>query len=153
MWLSLFNFWFFQIFLSSRLASRKLQCWKTWNYWLHDPFDKQAAQTSKFLCLLSSGFSRNFAPYLLSYTPYKWGDTRSWEKGHNICWRQLDARYDTRRGQGICFCIRRNMFIRWWRREWYFPQVSFFFFFINTSFTNSRTWSAHTNFAPHPIPK
>ena len=25
-------------------------------------------------------------------------------------------------------------------------------FFINTSHTNSRTWSAHTNSAPHPIP-
>ena len=26
-------------------------------------------------------------------------------------------------------------------------------FFINTSHTNSRTWSACTNSAPHPIPK
>ena len=150
MWLSLFNFWFFQIFLSSRLASRKLQCWKTRNYWLHDPIGKRAAQTSKFLCLLSSGFSRSFAPYLLSCTPHKWGDTRSWKKRRNICWRQLNARYDTRRGQSICFCIRRNMSIWWWGHEWYFSQVSFFYKYITYQLKNVER--PH-KFRPSPHPQ
>ena len=80
-----------------------------------------------------------FAPHLLSYSPYTSGNTRSWKKRHNICWRQLNARYDTRRGQSICFCIRRNMSIRWWGHEWCLPQVSLFFY---TSQNNLGTKSA-----------
>ena len=102
-----------------------------------------------FLRLLSSGFSWYFTPYLLSYTPYKGGETRSWQKKDNICWRQLNARYDTRSRQSLCFCIRGNMSIRSWGRGC-LPQVSFFYKHITYQFKNVER--PH-KFRPSPHPQ